>query len=101
MSNDPFIKAFEDLLEDQINTIDFETMNPEYANNENRKDKIIKILESLPKTMETKAGTVKVHQLLLEFQDLHHDSIGICFDIAVKRGFSLAFKLILHNLTII
>lgn len=101
MSNDPFIKAFNDLLEDQINTINFETMNPEYGYNENRKDKIIKILDSLPETVETKAGTVKVHQLLLEFQDLHNDSIGICFDIAVKRGFSLAFQLIFHNLTII
>lgn len=101
MPNNPFLKAFEELLEDQIDCLDFEKISPAYAVTEKRVNKLIKTLESLPETVETRAGTVKVHRLLAELEDLHNDSIGICFDIAVKHGFSLAFKLIFHYLTII
>lgn len=98
MSKDPFLKAFDELLEDQINTIPFETISRQYAANETRKDEIMKYLTSLPETVETQKGPIQVHKLLADLDDLQNESMGICFDIAVKRGFSLAYKLIFHNL---
>ncbi len=101
MSKDPFLKAFDELLEDQIDVIHFEKISRNYAANEIRKDEIMKIIESLPETMETTVGSIKVHKLIEDLDDLHNEAMGICFDIAVKRGFSLAYKLIFHNLTLI
>jgi hypothetical protein len=98
MAKDPFLKAFDELLEDQIDLIRFEKISREYAANEDRKDEIMKTLGFLPATVETKLGPVKIHKLLADLDELHYESVGICFDIAVKRGFSLAYKLIFHNL---
>jgi DNA-directed RNA polymerase delta subunit len=98
MSNVPFLQAFEELLEDQIDTINFEKINRIYAIKENRKDEIIRSLKSLPETLETPAGAIKVHKLLWELRDLNSDLEGINFDIGIKRGFSLAVKFIFHNL---
>ena len=57
-------------------------------------------LKSLPETVETPAGIVKVHQLLLELNDLDSDLAGNSFDIGIKRGFSLAVKFICHTLSL-
>lgn len=97
--HDPFIKALEDLLEDQLDLIDIEKANPAYRLNENRKDEILKTLKTLPETMETPAGAVEVHQLLMELSDLNGYSEGVHFDAGIKHGFSLALKLIIHNLS--
>ncbi len=87
-------------MEDQIDVIRFEKISRTYAANEIRKDEIMKILNSLPEIVETPSGKIKVHKLLVDLEELHYESLGVCFDIAVKRGFSLAYKLIFHNLTI-
>ena len=100
MSNDPFLQAFEELLEDQIDALSFEKISRIYAVKEDRKDEIIQTLKSLPETVETPGGTIKVHQLLLELDDLDSDLAGISFEIAIKHGFSLAVKFIFHNLNI-
>jgi hypothetical protein len=94
MPKNPFIQAIEDLLEDQIDTIDFEKISWKYTANVKRTNEILDILESLPETIETKTGTINTHELLTELQDLNGEFFGIAFDIAVKRGFYLAFKLI-------
>jgi hypothetical protein len=99
MSTDPFLQSFEELLEDQIDTINFEKISRAYAVKENRKDEIISTLKSLPETVETPAGAVKVHKLLWELGDLDCDLAGISFDIGIKRGFALAVKFIFHNLS--
>ena len=99
MSNDQFLQAFEELLEDQIDAVSFEKNNRVYAVKEDRKDTIMQTLKNLPETVETQAGPIKVHKLLLELGDLDSDLSGIGFDIAIKRGFSLAIKLMFHNLT--
>ena len=98
MSTDPFLQSFEELLEDQIDAVSFEKISRVYAIKEHRKDEIIQALKSLPETVETPAGTIKVHQLLLALGDLDSDLEGISFDIGIKRGFSLAVKFIFHNL---
>jgi hypothetical protein len=64
MSKDPFLKAIEELLEDQIDSINFKRISPAYAVTGKRTDQIMKTLESLPEAVETKAGPVKVHKLL-------------------------------------
>jgi hypothetical protein len=94
MPKNPFIQSIEDLLEDEINTIDFEKISWKYAANIKRTNEIFDILESLPETAETKTGTIDTHLLLTELQYLNGEFFGIGFDIAVKRGFYLAFKLI-------
>lgn len=96
---DPFINALEDLLEDQLDTIQIEKIDPAYQLKEDRKREIFKVLQSLPETLETKAGAVNVHRLLFELSDLIGYLEGVHFDTGVKRGFSLAFKLIIHNLS--
>jgi len=101
MPKDHFIQAIEDLLEDQIDTIDFEKVSRKYAANVKRTDEIFAILESLPETIETKTGTINTHQLLIELQDLHGEYFGIGFDIAVKRGFYIAVKLILYATSVV
>jgi hypothetical protein len=96
MPKNPFIKSIEDLLEDEIDTIEFEKISWKYAVNERRTNEIFTILESLPETIEIKNRTIKTHDLLLELQDLRGEYFGIGFDIAVKKGFYIAFKLILY-----
>jgi hypothetical protein len=96
MPKGPFIRAVEDLLEDEIDTIDFEKISWKYATNMRRTNEIFAVLESLPEIIETKNGTIKTHDLLLELQDLRGQYFGIGFDIAVKKGFYMAFKLILY-----
>lgn len=98
MPKEPFLKAFDELLEDQIDHIRFESVSRQYAANETRREEIMKRLTALPETAATKLGTVKVHKLLADLEELHYENMGICFDIAVKRGFSLAVKLIFHTL---
>ena len=100
MPKNPFIKSLEDLLEDEIDTIDFERISWKYAVNKRRTNEIFAVLESLPETIETKNGTIKTHDLLTELQNLHGEYFGIGFDIAVKKGFYIAFKLILYALSI-
>jgi hypothetical protein len=100
MSTDPFLQSFEQLLEDQIDAVNFEKINRAYAIKEDRKDEIIQTLKSLPETVETPAGAIKVHNLLWELGDLDSDLAGISFDIGIKRGFALAVKFIFHNLNI-
>jgi hypothetical protein len=90
MSTDSFLQSFEELLEDQIDAVNFEKINRAYAIKKNHKAEIIQTLKSLPETMETPAGAINVHQLLLELGDLDSDLAGISFDIGIKRGFSLA-----------
>jgi hypothetical protein len=94
MPKNPFIKSVEDLLEDEIDIIDFKKISWKYAANMRRTKEIFAILESLPETVATKTGTINTHELLTELQDLHEEYFGIGFDIAVKRGFYIAFKLI-------
>jgi len=96
MPKNPFIQGVEDLLEDEIDTIDFEKISWKYAANIKRTNEIFDILESLPEAIESKNGTIKTHDLLLELQDLNCEYFGIGFDIAVKKGFYIAFKLILY-----
>lgn len=96
---DPFLKSLEDLLEDQLDTIHIEKNNPAYCLKEDRKDEIFKTLKSLPETLETKAGVLNIHDLLIELSDLSGYLAGSHFDAGVKHGFSLAFKLIIHNLS--
>ncbi len=96
--SDPFIKALEDLLENQLDLIDIKKADLAYHLNENRKDEIFETLKTLPKTMETPAGAVELHQLLIELSDLNGYSEGVHFDAGIKHGFSLALKLIFHNL---
>ena len=96
---DPFLKSLEDLLEDQLDLINIEKINPGYRLKENRKREIFKTLQSLPETFETKAGTINIHDLIFELSDLTGHLEGVHFDTDIKRGFSLAFKLIIHNLS--
>ncbi len=96
MHKDPFLKSLEELLEDQIDSIRFEKISRDYAEREGEKAEIIKTLRNLPPTVETKTGVVNVHELLIDLDDLHYALAGISFDIGIKRGFSLAFKLILQ-----
>jgi hypothetical protein len=100
MSANPFWQSFEELLENQIDAVRFEKLSRVYAIKEARKGEIMQRLKSLPETVETPAGIVKVHQLLLELNDLDSDLAGNSFDIGIKRGFSLAVKFICHNLSI-
>lgn len=95
---DPFINALEDLLEDQLDLIDIAKDNPDYRLEENRKREIFQTLQSLPKIIETKRGAINVHDLLFELSDLTCHLEGIHFDAGIKRGFSLALKLIIHNI---
>jgi hypothetical protein len=94
----PFLQAFEELLEDQIDAVRFKKVSRVYAIKEDRKNEIIQTLKSLPETVATSAGTIGVHQLLLELRDLESDLEGISFDLGIKRGFALAVKFIFHNL---
>jgi hypothetical protein len=100
MSTDPFLQSFEELLEDQIDAVNFEKVSRAYAVKENRKTEIISTLKSLPETVDTPVGVVMVHKLLWELEDLDCDLEGISFDTGIKRGFSLAVKFIFHNLNI-
>jgi hypothetical protein len=95
---DPFINALEELLEDQLDLIDIEKSNPDYRLAENRKREIFQTLQSLPEIIETKAGAVNILALLFELRDLTGCLEGAHFDAGIKRGFSLAFKLIIHNI---
>lgn len=100
MLKNPFLKTVFEALEDEIDLVDFEKASRDYSIKTQKLDKLIKILESLPETVETKTGQVNVHKLTKELEELHSDIFGICFDIAVQRGFSVAFKLIFHSLTV-
>jgi hypothetical protein len=59
----------------------------------------MKVLRSLPETVETEAGPVNVRALLEDLEELYKHLFGIGFDIAIKQGFSTAFKLIFYSLT--
>lgn len=96
---DQFLKAFEDLLEDQLVFIKIEKIDHDYCLNETRKEEIYQTLKTLPETVETKAGVINVHQLLIDFVDLCGYSSYAHFDTGVKHGFSLALKLIFYYLT--
>jgi hypothetical protein len=52
MSQDPFLKAFDELLETRSILINFEKISRQYAANEIRKDEIMKHLDSLPETVQ-------------------------------------------------
>jgi hypothetical protein len=54
MPKNPFIRAVEDLLKDEIDIIDFEKVSWKYAANERRTNEIFAVLESLPEKIETK-----------------------------------------------
>jgi hypothetical protein len=95
---DPFINALEELLEDQLESIGIEKTNPDYRLAENRKREIFQTLKSLPEIIETKTGAINIHDLLFELSDLTGCLEGAHFDAGIKRGFSLAFKLIIHNI---
>lgn len=100
MLKNPFLKTVFEALEDEINLVDFDKISRNYAVKTQEIDRIMKILESLPETIETKTGTVNVRKLIKELEELNSDIFGICFDVAIQRGFSVAFKLIFHSLTI-
>jgi hypothetical protein len=91
MPKNPFIKAFEDCLEDQIDAIDFEKVSRKYVLNTKRMDEIVEILAS-SEAIDNKC------ELLTELKDLYYHFFGIAFEIAVKRGFYLAIRLIFHSL---
>jgi len=96
---DSFINALEDLLEDQLDLINIEKISPGHQLKKNRQKEIFKTLQSLPETFETKAGTINIHHLIFELTDLTGHLESIQFDTGIKHGFSLAFKLIIHNLS--
>lgn len=100
MTKKPFLKTVFEALEDEINEVNFEKASRDYSIKTQKVSQIMKILESLPETVETQTGQVNVHKLAKELEELHSDIFGICFDIAIQRGFSIAFKLIFHSLTI-
>ncbi len=95
---DPFLKALEDLLEDQLDSLPIEKIDPAYCIYQNRRDEIYHTLKTLPEKMETAKGIINVHEHLIELVDLTGILAGSHFDAGVKHGFSLAFKLIIHNL---
>lgn len=100
MTKNPYLKTVFEALEDEIDGIDFEKASRDYSVKTQKVNQIMKILESLPETVETKTGTVNIRKHIKELEELNSDLFGICFDIAIQRGFSIAFKLIFHSLTI-
>jgi hypothetical protein len=86
---DPFLKALEDLLEDQLDFIDIKKNDPAYRLHEDRQDQIFKTLKTLPETLETPDGAIEIHQLLMELFDLNCYTAGVHFDTGVKHGFSI------------
>lgn len=91
MPKNSFVQAVEDLLEDEIDIIDFGKTSRKYVLNETRMNEIIEILSS-PGVTENKS------ELLKELKDLYYHFFGIAFDIAIKRGFYLAIRLFFHRL---
>lgn len=100
MLKNPFLITVFEALEDEINLVDFDKISRDYSIKTQKVNQIMKILESLPETVETRTGPVNVRKLINELEELQSDIFGICFDVAVQRGFSTAFKLIFHSLTI-
>lgn len=99
MSDNVFLKTVFEALEDEIDLMNFEKINRDYSTVDQEIHRIIEKLESLPETIETKEGTINIHKLLLELDELRNDKQGIIFDIAIKLGFSTALKLIFYSLT--
>jgi hypothetical protein len=53
MLKKPFVKGLEELLEDQIDNIDFEKISVKYAANVSRTNEIFAILESCKRQYKT------------------------------------------------
>lgn len=98
MRKDPFIKKVFDALEDEIDRIDFKA-NPEYTAKRKEIEKIMKTLDCLPETVETENGLVNVPALLEDFSESYEHLFGVGFDIAIKQGFFMAFRLLFYSLT--
>lgn len=99
MIKDPFLKAMMETLEDEVDRIDFEQISPEYAAKIHQINSILETLESLPETVETQTGPVEVRALIKKLDETWTVLSEICFDIGLKRGFSLAYKFIFFSLT--
>lgn len=100
LSRSPFLKAVFDALEDEIDQMDFEKISLKYTAKSREVEKVKKNLEALPEMIETEAGPVNVRELIGDLDELQEQLFGIGFDIAIKQGFSTAFKLIFYSLTL-
>jgi hypothetical protein len=98
MLKNPFTKAVKDFLEDRIDSIIFEEASREYALQNKKVDEIVKPLQSLPETVETKAGPVNVRKLLMNLSDETGGLRTIASEIAYQKGFSEGIKFIIYSL---
>ena len=100
MTEDSFLKAMIETLEDEVDRIDFEKVSPEYAAKVREINKIMETLDPMLETIIAQTKTAEIREQMEKLELLWITMNETCFDIGLKRGFSLAYQTIFYWLTV-